>query len=106
MTRTWTVSFTTTAAEQAQVVNDWWMQERPSAPALFAEELTRAVERLKSMPGSGAVFDSASVPGARRILLPRCGYHVYYTLDTKRREVLIRAIWHSARGSGPELGQV
>jgi hypothetical protein len=46
------------------------------------------------------------VPGARRILLPRCGYHVYDTLDSKKREVLDRAVRHSARGSGPELGQV
>jgi hypothetical protein len=48
--RTWTISFTATAAEQAQVVNAWWMQERPSAPGLFSEEFTRAVGRLKSMP--------------------------------------------------------
>jgi plasmid stabilization system protein ParE len=82
------------------------MRERPSAPGLFSDEFTRAVERLKSMPGSGAVFDSMSVRGARRILLPRCGYHVYYTLDSKKREVLVRAVWHSARGSGPELGEV
>ena len=102
--RSWTVSFTATAAEQAQGVNDWWMQERPTAPGLCFDELARAIERLTSMPGSGAVFESTSVSAARRILLPRCGYHGYYTLDSKQREVLVRAIWHSARGSGPELG--
>lgn len=105
-TRTWTALFTATAAEQAQVVNHWWMKERPSAPDLFSDELTHAVERLTSMPGSGAVFDSTSVLGARRILLPRCGYHVYYMLDSKKREVLIRAVWHSARGNGPTLDEV
>lgn len=102
--RTWTVSFTATAAEQAQVVNDWWMRERPSAPNLFSDEFTSAVDRLTSMPGSGAVFDSTTVPGVRRILLPKCGYHAYYTLDSKKREVRVHAVWHSARGNGPGLG--
>ena len=101
---TWKVSFTASAVEHAQVVNDWWTEERPLAPSLFLEDLSNAIERMSSMPGSGAAFESTSVPGARRILLPRCGYHVYYTLDSKKREVIIRAIWHSARGSGPELG--
>ena len=36
------------------------------------------------------------MPGTRRILLPKCEYHVYYTIDPKRYEVLVRAIWHSA----------
>ncbi len=63
--RTWTVSFTATAAEAAQIVNGWWTRERRSAPGLFLEELTSAIERLTSMPGSGAVFDSTSVLGAR-----------------------------------------
>lgn len=102
--RTWTVSFTVGAVEQAQVVNDWWERERPSAPGLFFEELTSAIERLTSMPGAGAAFDSACVPAVRRILLPKCAYHLYYTLDPKQREVVVRAVWHSARGSGPELG--
>lgn len=102
--RNWKVAFTATAADQAQVVDGWWRQERPAAPGLFFEEITSAVERLASMPGSGAVFDSRRARGTRRILLPRCGYHVYYTLDAKKHEVLVRAIWHSARGRGPELG--
>lgn len=80
------------------------MKERPSAPDLFADEMIRAVERLKSMPGSGAEFPCTGVPGVRRILLPRCGYHLYYTFESKKREVMIRAVWHSARGGAPELG--
>lgn len=40
----------------------------------------------------------------RRILLHNSRYHVYYTADSDRREVMVRAVWHAARGQGPELG--
>ena len=100
--RRWTVLFAASAAEQARIVDDWWLTERPSAPDLFSDELSRAIDRLSTAPASGAPFESA-VGGVRRVLLAGSRYHVYYTLDSARREVLVRAIWHASRGQGPQM---
>jgi plasmid stabilization system protein ParE len=100
----WTVLFTASAEEQAHAVADWWEGQRPAAPTLFTDELSHSIDRLSAVPGSGAPFDSETVIGVRRVLLPRCRYHVYYTVHPVRHEVLIRAIWHASRGQGPELG--
>jgi hypothetical protein len=64
-------------------VDGWWRQQRHAAPNLFFPEFTSAVERLASMPGSGAVFDSTSVPGTRRILLPTWGHHLDHRLAVR-----------------------
>ena len=99
----WTVLFTDTADKQARAVADWWAAERPAAPTLFVDELSRAIDRLSDMPGSGAPFDSESLAVVRRVLLSGSSYHLYYTVHPERHEVLVRAVWHAARGQGPEL---
>jgi plasmid stabilization system protein ParE len=70
---------------------------------MFQDDLARALDRLSWMPGSGARYESRTVPGLRRIFLSGCRYHVYYTVDAERSEVLVRAIWHAVRGQGPDL---
>jgi hypothetical protein len=40
--------------------------------------------------------------GVRRFYLERLMSHLYYTYD--EHEVLIRAVWHARRGSGPDFG--
>ncbi|MGE3172229.1 MAG: type II toxin-antitoxin system RelE/ParE family toxin [Planctomycetota bacterium] len=100
----WTVFFTATAEDQARQVAERGAAERSAAPTLFLDELEHAIDRLSTMPGSGAPFRSQSVPGVRRVLLPGSRYHVYYSIDEGAHEVLVRAIWHGARGHGPSLG--
>ena len=101
--RRWTVLFTATAEEHAHAVAAWWAAERPAAPSLFVDELSRAIDRLSGMPGSGAPFDSHVLVGVRRVLLPGSRYHLYYTVDSDRQEVLVRAVWHGSRGQLPDL---
>lgn len=40
--------------------------------------------------------------GVRRFYLERLMSHLYYTYDG--HEVVIRALWHARRGSGPDFG--
>lgn len=93
----WRVRATDRAAEHIRRISAWWRENRLAAIDLFDEELHAAMERLASTPGSGAPHHSEAVPGLRRILLPRSRYHAYYTVDVERREVLVRAIWHTSR---------
>jgi hypothetical protein len=57
---------------------------------------------LSVVPGIGALYPAAFITGLRRLYLERLMSHLYYTYD--EREVVIRALWHARRGSGPEFG--
>ena len=57
---------------------------------------------LSILPGIGERYPSAPIPGVRRLYLERLTSHLYYTYD--EREIVIRALWHARRGSGPEFG--
>lgn len=102
--RPWAVVFTAGASGHVDVIQAWWTANREAAPALFRDELSGAIDRISRLPGTGAPFAS-QLPGVRRALLPRCRYHVYYTVHPARREVIVRAVWHAARGQGPDLGR-
>ncbi len=68
------------AASQVETVDSWWVMNRGASSGLFGDELTRAIERLATFPGSGAPFQSKVVPELKRVLLGRSHYHLYYTI--------------------------
>lgn len=100
--RRWAVIFTAGASGHVDAIQGWWNANRGAARGLFLDELSGAIDRLSRLPASGAPFASR-VAGVRRVLLPRCQYHVYYTVHPARREVIVRAVWHGARGQGPDF---
>jgi plasmid stabilization system protein ParE len=53
------------------------------------------------MPGIGQPVVHARRSGVRRVFMARVRYHVYYVETGEVIDVL--AVWHSARGSEPEL---
>jgi plasmid stabilization system protein ParE len=103
MKRRYQVELSPEAVAQAQQVERWWRENRPAAPGLFMEELAAAVEKLSLTPSTGAPYQSSPLSGVRRVFLPRTRYHVYYTVDAAADLVRIHALWHTARGQGPEL---
>ena len=57
---------------------------------------------LSAVPGIGVPYSASPITGMRRMYLERLTSHLYYTYD--EREVVIRALWHARRGTGPDLG--
>lgn len=93
---------TATAAVQVEAIDRWWRSERTAAPLLFRDELARCLERIQVSPGAGILYPYAALPGLRRVLLRATGYHVYFRGGTDSL-VVVHAVWHGARGSGPQL---
>ncbi len=89
------------ALEQAQAIRAWWIENRPAAPDLFADELGAAIRKLGAVPRIGARYEATTLREMRRVLMSRSRYHVYYTVDDDSRLVRIHAIWHASREHGP-----
>lgn len=89
-------------AAEAQIVriDDWWREHRRGARDLFRDELGRALLRLEREAATLPIFAETTVPGVRRIRLPRSGYFVYFRIVDER--VRVTAVWHEARGAAPE----
>ena len=81
------------ARRQIHVIDDWWRQHRPAAPDLFASELETALQRLCRVPAIGT-HPIGERPSTRKLLLPRCRYHIYYDIDEPKLEVQVVAVWH------------
>lgn len=50
MSRRYAVEFSPEALEHAVACEQWWFDNRPKAPGLFALELAAAVARLEDFP--------------------------------------------------------
>ena len=72
------VTTTPEADEQIRNIDDWWRENRSSAPNLFADELLAAFDVIGHTPQIGRVYRQSPVLGTRRILLKGSRYHVYY----------------------------
>lgn len=80
---------------------DWWQKNRPLAPGALEEELREAFSLLGTQPGIGAPALNVKTQGVRRVLLARVHYHLYYRVHDG--EVQILALWHTRRGTEPQL---
>ena len=91
------------AASQIRTIAAWWVENRPTAPELFVEELDRALDRIAVTPQAGSLYARSRHRGIRRVHLGRSGFHVYYSVSDLERLISVRAVWHAARGRGPAL---
>jgi len=98
------ILLTPPAEEQLRAASSWWQENRLASPGLLVEELDRAIEMLRELPGLGARFHRGTIPGVRRVLLRRSGYWVYYLPDEARAVVYVLAVWSGRRGTAPRLG--
>lgn len=79
------------------------MANRDKAPEAFAEEIERAFDMIRRLPSAGEPVLHSTVVGARRLLLGRIHYHIYYVAAPTNDTVDILALWHASRGQPPEL---
>lgn len=91
------------SAAHAETVDAWWRKYRPSAPDLFARELTEALRLLAKAPEMGVPYEPKAGLGVRRLLLQRTKYHLYYAHDRGHDILGVLAIWSSRRGRAPSL---
>jgi len=90
-----------TARRQIETAARWWRANRQAAPHLFREELSRAFDLITEQPEIAPIAPEVDAPGVRRFHLSRIRYHLYYRRRGEAVEVL--ALWHSSRGSSPDL---
>jgi len=103
MTGSYSVVVAPSARRHAQRIDDWWRENRPRAPDLFARELEAAFFRLAATPMAIAVFRETKGRTIRRLLMPRTAYHVFFEVNASEQKVHVLAVWHAARGRGPRL---
>jgi len=92
-----------TAATQIVAASAWWEANRPKAPGAFREEIERALELISTQPQLGARATNLRLTGVRRVHLSRIHYYLYYRVKESPNVVEILALWHTSRGSGPDL---
>lgn len=96
-----TVRFTATAREHLRLFKLWW-RENSARQEILQQDLEEAIGMLSILPGIGTPYSTARIPGARRFYLERLTSHLYYTFN--ERELVIRALWHARRRTGPDFG--
>jgi plasmid stabilization system protein ParE len=95
------VRTTPEAEHQIRAIDDWWRQHRLASPDLFLDELEAAFALIGLAPNVGHPYRRSPVIGTRRIPLARTRYHLYYVPSDS--DILVLAVWHARRGSGPPL---
>jgi plasmid stabilization system protein ParE len=91
------------AHAQARKIAAWWRENRPSAPDLFDDEMEAVLERLADAPKTGLSYLTIRDQLIRRVLMARSSYNVYFETHEERALVRIVAVWHNARGRGPQI---
>lgn len=62
-----------------------------------------AERQLRISPELGSIYAERGKRTVRRVLLPKTGTHVYYSLDANRDTLTILAVWGAQRGRTPRL---
>ena len=76
----------------------WWVENRPSAPDLFAGELAVALADLAALAKSVPVVVRREGVEIRRWLLPETRCHLYYAIDETKDVVEVLAAWGARMG--------
>ena len=100
MSRRYAVELSSRAQAELDEATLWWRANR-SAPELLDREMAAAFDLLARHPESGAPTPRPRRPDARRLLLRKTQYHIYYYIEGDVVRVL--SIWHTARVRPPRL---
>jgi plasmid stabilization system protein ParE len=95
------VQFSPGARKVLLEVRQWWLENRPSAPHAFDQDIADAVARLHHLPLSGTPYADGPRSDVRRLLLRRSRYSLFFSVHEATAVVRIGAIWHMSRGKMP-----
>jgi plasmid stabilization system protein ParE len=85
MTGSYAVIVAPSAREHARRIDEWWRENRPKAPDLFARELEAAFARIAATPLAVAAFRETKGRTIRRLLMPRTSYHVFFEVNERHQ---------------------
>jgi len=92
------------ARPRAQVERErnWWRENRDH-PEVFDQEYEAALRWLLAMPQKGSQWPTTRRPHLLRVLLPKTGNHIYYTIERDETVVAIHSLWGARRRRAPRL---
>jgi plasmid stabilization system protein ParE len=90
------------AGRQIRAAMKWWLVNRTAAPTMLVDELEAAYALISDLPLAGEAVFHSRIAGLRRVLLGRTQYHLYYVVS-ERSTVEILSLWHTSRGTRPQL---
>lgn len=73
----------------------WWYRNRDKAPGLFWEEFDEICKLIVDAPRAGQRVQTRHGT-ARRMLMERARYYVYYRVNTNG-DIAILSVWHASR---------
>ena len=97
------VKVTPRARREIRQASRWWAEHRSKAPHAFREDVQRAFDTLARQPLIGPPAINEKLAGVRRLHLKRIRYYLYYRVKDDPQQVEILAVWHTSRGTGPDL---
>jgi toxin ParE1/3/4 len=93
--------FTERAAEDLEVIHSYLVERSPSGAPNVQLAMQATFAQLADFPYSGR---AQTIPGLRKLGVPRYPYNVYYTVDQAANEVIVITVRHAARA--PEFEDV
>jgi plasmid stabilization system protein ParE len=84
---------TLTAERDLDSISRYLNGRNPTASARVREAIVTSMRNLVDLPSIG----HAITPSVRRIVVPRFGYLIYYTVLQQRGEISILSIRHPSR---------
>ena len=95
------MAFTVTLAPEASAdaisISRWWKANRPAAPLLFQQELSRALQRLVESPELGSKVRMRNQREARLIILRGSRSLIFYSVNVVEKAVVVTRIRRAQR---------
>jgi plasmid stabilization system protein ParE len=95
--------FSEEAERDVEIIDAWWLENRPDAPRLFAEELASVCQAIQRKPLILKPYGERRGMVIRRWQLERTEQHVYYVADIDNETITVLRVWGARRGRGPKL---
>lgn len=105
MTR-YRVVFTKTAHRQLETEAAKWREGHPKNTYLLEDEVADAVRVLAFTPRVGGESGDVRLPGARRLVLVKSKFLLFYRVLEDERVVELLRLWYAKRGTRPDLSLV
>jgi hypothetical protein len=80
-----------------------WRLVHPTNTYQLEDEIESAEKVLSAVPRYGEAARDVKLDGARRVVLARSGFLLYYFMLDDRRQVAILRLWYAGRGKRPSL---